>query len=51
MEENKKNFDNRIIIAAVIAVAVAAVVIYGIFGGKKSEKIDFFLACRIERKR
>lgn len=41
MEENKKNFDNRIIIAAVIAVAVAAVVIYGIFGGKKSEKIDF----------
>lgn len=41
MEESKKNFDNRIIIAAVIAVAVAAVVIYGIFGGKKSEKIDF----------
>ena len=41
MEENKKNFDNRIIIAVVIAVAVAAVVIYGIFGGKKSEKIDF----------
>ena len=41
MEENKKNFDNRIIIAAVIAVAVAAVVIYGILGGKKSEKIDF----------
>lgn len=41
MEENKKNFDNRIIISAVIAVAVAAVVIYGIFGGKKSEKIDF----------
>lgn len=41
MEENKKNFDNRIIIAAVIAVAVAAVVIHGIFGGKKSEKIDF----------
>ena len=41
MEENKNNFDNRIIIAAVIAVAVAAVVIYGIFGGKKSEKIDF----------
>ena len=41
MEENKKNFDNRIIIAAVIAVAVAAVVIYGIFGGKKSEKMDF----------
>ncbi len=41
MEENKKNFDNRFIIAAVIAVAVAAVVIYGIFGGKKSEKIDF----------
>ena len=41
MEENKKNFDNRIIIAAVLAVAVAAVVIYGIFGGKKSEKIDF----------
>ena len=41
MEENKKNFDNRIIIAAVISVAVAAVVIYGIFGGKKSEKIDF----------
>ncbi len=41
MEENKKNFDNRIIIAAVIAVAVAAVVIYGIFGGKKSEQIDF----------